>query len=632
MSININATGLSEAQQLAVVQVSGLLGCQLDEGGLAVHFRRSGEGISISFDGQLGIIAYGEPHHFIRAFGLFIEKLKSGGKFQLCETPNYDSLGVMVDCSRNGVLHGDAYQKLIKMLALMGYSTVQLYTEDTYEIPGHPYFGYLRGRYTGEELSEMDRYAALFGIELVPCIQTLAHLSAALRWKANSHLIDCQDILLIDDPATYELIDRMFEAMARNLSSRKINIGMDEAHMMGLGKYLDKHGYTDRSTLMLKHFNRVMEIARKYGYRPMMWSDMFFRLASGGEYYNADSPIRQDVIDMMPDDIKLVYWDYYSETREKYDGMMRKHKQLSENIVFAGGAWKWMGFAPNNQFSHHIGLLAHESCKANQIKEVLITAWGDNGAEASQFSILPSLQFWAELCYTGGAVEEALRERFATCTGGVYSDFMGLDAANLVPDNQAPGVCSVNPSKYLLYQDIMYGLFDCHVIPEAYAHHYRRSAEMLAEATERNPSWGAIFAAQTALCRVLALKCDAGINIRHAYRTQDREALMRYSQEVLPELLERIRQFMEAYRKQWGSENKIYGLDVFDLRTGGLLQRVETAIRRIRDYVSGEIKWLEELEQDILPFDVMNTEAKNSHAISANLWHRIATPCVIEGI
>jgi len=632
MSIIINVTGLSEAQLSAVLQVSDILGIQLDERGLPVHFRRTSEGIRIGFDGQLGMIEYGETHHCIRALGLFIEKLKNGGIFQLFETPNYESLGVMVDCSRNGVLHADAYRKLIRMLALMGYSTVQLYTEDTYEISGYPYFGYLRGRYTGEELTEMDRFAAMFGIELVPCIQTLAHLSAALRWKENAHLVDCQDILLIDDPATYELIDQMFETMSRSLSSRKINIGMDEAHMMGLGKYLDKHGYTDRSTLMLKHFNKVMEIARKYGYRPMMWSDMFFRLASGGEYYDADSPIRQDVIDMIPDDITLVYWDYYSEDQEKYDGMMRKHKQLSENIVFAGGAWKWMGFAPNNRFSHHIALLAHESCKANQIKEVLITSWGDNGAEASQFSVLPSLQLWAELCYMERFNEDYLRERFSTCTGGVYDDFMDLDAANLVPDNQAPGVCSVNPSKYLLYQDIMYGLFERHVIPNVYADHYRRSAEVLAQATDRNSSWKAVFATQTALCRLLELKCDAGINIREAYRAHNRDILMRYSQEVLPELMERIRQFMEAYRSQWSSENKIYGLDVFDLRTGGLQQRVETAIRRIGQYVSGEIDMLEELEQEILPFDGMNTEAKNSQAISANLWHRIATPCVIEGI
>lgn len=154
---------------------------------------------------------------------------------------------------------------------------------------------------------------------------------------AHADLVDCHDILLIDEPKTYKLIDEMFRTMASNLSSRNINIGMDEAHMMGLGKYLDKHGYHDRSALMMKHFSKVMDIARSYGYKPMMWSDMFFRLASGGEYYDPESQIREDIASQIPEDLRLVYWDYYTEDRAKYDGMMRKHKQLSDNIVFAGG-------------------------------------------------------------------------------------------------------------------------------------------------------------------------------------------------------------------------------------------------------------------------------------------------------
>ena len=67
-------------------------------------------------------------------------------------------------------------------------------------------------------------------------------------------------------------------------ASRRINIGMDEAHMVGLGKYLDKHGFTDRISLLSEHLRRVLSIAKKYGFRPMMWSDMFFRLAGGGVY------------------------------------------------------------------------------------------------------------------------------------------------------------------------------------------------------------------------------------------------------------------------------------------------------------------------------------------------------------
>ncbi len=35
---------------------------------------------------------------------------------------------------------------MIEVLALMGYSTFELYMEDTYQIEGQPYFGYFRER------------------------------------------------------------------------------------------------------------------------------------------------------------------------------------------------------------------------------------------------------------------------------------------------------------------------------------------------------------------------------------------------------------------------------------------------------------------------------------------------------
>ncbi|WP_318614298.1 family 20 glycosylhydrolase [Sporosarcina sp. YIM B06819] len=612
-------------------EMSHLVDFQLTETGIPVEVEQSGSGIKVEFNGEIGKVTFQYTHQFYRAFGLLIEGIKKGEPFEVVEKPVYNSLGVMFDCSRNAVPKVETFQKLVRHMALMGYSTIQMYTEDTYEIKEYPYFGYLRGRYTSEQLKSMDKYAQLFGIELVPCIQTLAHLGTALKWSAFSDILDCQDILLIDEEKTYELIDGMFRTMSENITSRNINIGMDEAHMMGLGKYLNKHGYQDRSKLMLKHFGKIMEIARKYGYKPMMWSDMFFRLASSGEYYDVDSPIRQDVIDMIPEDISLVYWDYYTVTPEKYDGMLKKHKQLCDKVIFAGGAWKWMGFAPNNQFSCHVGEIAHNSCVQNGIDEVLITAWGDNGAEASIYSILPTLQLWAELCYRNHAKTEHLEERFSTCVRGQFSDFMNLDMTMLVPDNQSLDKHSINPPKYLLYQDILCGLFDRHVTPKEYEAHYQNCSNYFKECISRNPEWKALFQTQYALSRLLTLKSEIGINIREAYQTNDRVRLSNYCYTVLPEMKKRAEEFILDYRAQWLEENKVLGYDVFDLRMGGVIQRIQSAKLQLDDYLTGRVDELEELEQEILYFDG-RTEEGATKAISANLWHTIATPSVIAGV
>ena len=60
--------------------------------------------------------------------------------------------GVMLDCSRNAVMKPEQVKKFATVLKSFGYNMFQLYTEDTYEVENEPYFGYMRGRYTAEEL------------------------------------------------------------------------------------------------------------------------------------------------------------------------------------------------------------------------------------------------------------------------------------------------------------------------------------------------------------------------------------------------------------------------------------------------------------------------------------------------
>jgi len=183
-------------------------------------------------------------------------------------------------------------KEFAKLISGMGYNMLQLYTEDTYEIKGEPYFGHMRGRYSQEELKDIDAYCASIGVELVPCIQVLAHLNQLAQWETYAPLFDCKDILLVGDEKAYELIDKMFETLGECFTSRRVNIGMDEAHFLGRGKYQDKHGYRNRVEILTEHLARVKEIADKHGFTMMMWSDMFFRIGSEiHDYYDPNVKI-----------------------------------------------------------------------------------------------------------------------------------------------------------------------------------------------------------------------------------------------------------------------------------------------------------------------------------------------------
>ena len=56
----------------------------------------------------------------------------------------------------------------------------------------------------------------------------------------------------------------MFATLSK-LQTRKVNIGMDEAHLVGLGRYLILNGVVDRSLLMCQHFGA------RAGYCRQVW-------------------------------------------------------------------------------------------------------------------------------------------------------------------------------------------------------------------------------------------------------------------------------------------------------------------------------------------------------------------------
>ena len=132
----------------------------------------------------------------------------------------------------------------------------------------------------------MDKYCALFGIELVPCIQTLAHLHSFLRWHNSMSLRDTGDILKVGSEEVYTFIRSLLESLRSCFSTRNIHIGMDESHMLGLGNYLRENGYEESSVIIRRHTDRVLELCQETGWTPMMWSDMYITANTGGGYYD----------------------------------------------------------------------------------------------------------------------------------------------------------------------------------------------------------------------------------------------------------------------------------------------------------------------------------------------------------
>ncbi|KAG0223597.1 hypothetical protein BGW41_005445 [Actinomortierella wolfii] len=516
------------------------------------------------------------------------------------EKARYENLAVMVDCSRGGVLKQSSVFYLLRNCALMGINMLQLYTEDTYHMEGETFFGYLRGPYTQQELKNIDDYAFALGIELVPCIQTLGHLGQILQWPRFHIFRDTNEVLLANWDETYNLIEKMIRTVSAPLRSKKIHIGLDEAGGVGEGRYRQIFGYEEPSRVFLQHVKRVQDICKKLDLKPMIWSDTNKNNTLAG-YYDGGTP---QLVESLPPDIDLVYWDYYHTASVSYATKLQQHRELGcANPWLATAAWTWNRFWCALPFSFATIQAACQAAKRKDegIQNMMLTIWGDEGHECDMFSSLPALHYFADHAYT--MEDEVDLERIRYCfegvIGGNYDDWVFASKIDQVTDDDTPFTLKThfapNTSKYLMWEDP----FLSHISPQ-YGHlnlevHYANVSNHLARALEFNEAYpqNARLRMAYLVSNVLGLKCHLHQRMVMAYQMGSRQDLYDLTEGRLVDLQVALDQLWKYHRLMWHKNNKPFGWEVIELRYGGLRTRLMTMRDRILEYIDASEAWID---------------------------------------
>lgn len=551
--------------------------------------------LHVCLKGDHAVIEYGEKAAFFR--GLMQLCKNAGADFEISEHRRFKTNGAMFDMSRNSVFKPETVAMMMRYMALMGLNMFMLYTEDTYEVEGYPYFGHMRGRYTAAQIKEMEDFGEALGIELVPCIQLLAHLATALRWDCFSKIRDTHDILLIDNEQTYELIDSVLHSVSKMYKSRRVHMGMDEARFLGQGRYLKYNPYCKKSEIFCRHLSRCRELALKHGLKPMMWSDMFFEMA--GEFgYNADAEFSEGVKAAVPKDVDQVYWSYSSSDESAYAAMLEKHREITDNVIFAGGIWTWSGPCPEYTKTINASTAALLACIKQGVDEVFATVW-HNGAECPLALSFLGLVLYAEIDYTGGLDMQAVKENFSFITGVDAQDLLDMDIADH-PAGDDRGVVK-NPTRYLLYNDPLAGLLDKHAEGLRLSEFYGKIAK---EYAQRGPKEGFLFEAfeyYRAVMHVLEVKAEYGLKLKAAYDAKDIKTL-KVLYEQSNEIEKRILHLHTVHRRSWMYYNKANGFEVFDMIYGALRARLETLRLQLDRFMQDTSYVIDELAEERLPF------------------------------
>lgn len=578
------------------------------------------EGVYVKFKENRAMIGYGSRAQLARGYFLFAKEILSGkNSFEITQKPKFKHCGAMLDMSRNGVMRVEAVKNYINHMSALGMNMLMLYTEDTYEVKEYPFFGYLRGKYTERELKEIDEYAFNLGIEVIPCIQTLGHLAQYLQWAEAKEIMDTPSVLLVDEEKTYGFLECCIKAVRKIFRTKKIHIGLDEAHDVGLGSFLRKHGYENRFDILNRHILRVVKLCEEHGFEPMMWSDMYFRLGSKkGEYYDPESKISQEVINSIPD-VQMIYWDYYHFTEEHYAALMSRHMQLGKEVLFAGVIWTRGRMIPDARKTVAAMTPALKQCFKYKIETVFATMWQDDGCETNHNMALGLLPIFSEHCYLGGeCTEKDIYDMCEFLTGIPKEFFDSLKSMHYV-ESKTRGGCHIPMVKRLFYCDLFYRLMGVDCDFEELEKDLRNTYEIICKYNEdKSDKNHETYSYSKLLCSIAMKKAAIFESLPYRYKNGDKEYLKNLAEKVLPELKEDYKNLLKVHQNQWLGTYKATGWEVLSARYGGILTRLDYIIEMVLKYVNGENETIEELELENL-----------NYYTDQDIYRKLMTPSII---
>ena len=571
------------------------------------------DGVEVKYDGKNAVIGCSSKVQFARGVLLLAKNYKNG-PFKITQTPKFDLFGVSVDVSRNGVYTVDTLKKWIVNLAALGFTHLSLYMEDVFELEGYPHFGYMRGRYTKDELKEVDKFAQKFGIEIIPTFQSLGHMGQYLHWSEAAPIRDTAQCFLVDEPKTYELLEKIISFMRECFpKSKQINICADEANDLGTGAFLSKNGHEPKQSILKRHVNKVYDICKKYDFTPLMYSDMFFRSVSKrGWYYDRDVKLTEETGKMIPADMGVCYWDYYHTDKETYDYFIEEHQNLKHPLILLGAIWTWEGLVEDSVQTYNASIPFLRSAMEHGEKNFMVSFWGDRGNETNYFHSIPSLAIFSEFCYRGG-----------NCTDKEISEMS--EFLTKIPFERKLEISKIHSNLHEdqcfsvknIYGDIFYNLVNVPYDYDKTLLDVLTAQNKAKEYMEQNDKNRDYYELCYFVAKLTAQKIQLIRSVRPAYKNDDREYLKTAAEVKIPEFINDCQTFMNVFKKDWLKYKKSTGIEVVLLRLAAAKEQAILRKEQLDAYLKGETKQIIELEEELLEDTSRNWEYRT---FSPSIW------------
>lgn len=601
--------------------------------GIAVTLKdHEGSTMSLEFKDSKAQFAFrfADKNLFFRLLSVLLQAVEEGkAELSLTESTHFTTRGTKIDLSQgNMALHVSVLKDLFRHMAFMGLNMCMMYMEDNYEVPEEPYFGHMRSRYTYEELKELDDYADLFGIEIIPAIQTLAHQETVMQWDVYKPIRENRRCMLPGEPKTYEFIRHILAASSKPFRSKRVFLGMDEAAFLGHGTYFRRHGMVPSHDIFMMHLAEVCKITEEMGIIPMVSCDNYrLTVPRDKREFGSASMYLEDA----HPDLQIMFWGYSPNPAEWHIPRILANRKKDHGGIFNNTTWNWLGYGPNWNMTL-ANMPSMIACRKTNVYEALNSIWMIGFDTDFRVNYL-GLQIFAEYCFYEEPDLDHIKARFEFCTDGSFDALWHLQLLNEIP-GVPEGNLSKRPSsapEFLMWQDPMCGMFDKDIEPYNVNAHFEKLEKEIAVFAEKakGTSYENVMEFFRRVASALSLKSDLGNNIRKAYLAGDRAEMLRLADEVIPETARRISALQEQARLLWHELGKPLGWEVYDLHYGGALMRLSSASKDLHDYLEGRREKLEDLEAPRLSYYRANMGYAGTIPAWTDKWGRMCSASLV---
>jgi hypothetical protein len=296
---------------------------------------------------------------------------------ELADYPEFPARGVMLDISRDKVPTMDTLYALIDMLAGWKINQVQLYTEHTFAYRNHRTVWQNASPMTAEEILNLDAFCRERFIELVPNQNSIGHMHRWFMHQEYLHLAETevglttpwgtkQDYPFSLSPAVPEtlvFLEELYDELLPNFTSRKFNVGGDEAFDLGEGRSKALAQAKGKGRLYLDYLLEIYQRVKARGRTMQFWGDIINQ--------------HPDLVPLLPKDTIALEWGY--EADHDYPGKSALFAASGIPFYVCPGTSSWTTIA--GRTDNTLGNIrnAVENGLKNGAIGVLNTDWGDLG-------------------------------------------------------------------------------------------------------------------------------------------------------------------------------------------------------------------------------------------------------------